>query len=52
MINHINSYSRSNLGNHSPYEMFKLFYGKDVLDALGAKLIPPNDITLLPELLK
>lgn len=52
MMNHINSYHRLNLGNHSPYEMFRLFYGQDILDALGANLISPNDITLRPELLK
>jgi len=52
MMNHINSYHRANLGNHSPYEMFRLFYGQHILDALGAELISPNDITLRPELLK
>lgn len=52
MMNHINSYHRLNLGNHSPYEMFRLFYGQDIIDALGASLISPNDITLRPELLK
>lgn len=52
MMNHINSYHRANLGNRSPYEIFRLFYGQDVLDTLGANLISPNDITLRPELLK
>lgn len=52
MMNHINSYRRANLGDNSPYEMFRLFYGQEVLDALGAALIHPNDITLHPELLK
>ena len=52
MMNHINSYHRANLGNHSPYEMFRLFYGQKILDALGAVFISPNDITLRPSLLK
>lgn len=52
MMNHINSYTRANLGNRSPYEMFRFFYGQEILDALGAALISPNDITLRPELLK
>jgi hypothetical protein len=52
MMNNINSYHRLNLGNHSPYDMFRLFYGQDILDALGVTLISPNDITLRPELLK
>lgn len=52
MMNHINSYTRANLGNRSPYEMFRFFYGQEILDVLGAKLICPNDIILRPELLK
>ncbi len=52
MMNHINSYTRGNLGDHSPYEMFRLFYGQEVLDLLDAELIQPNDVTLRPELLK
>lgn len=52
MMNHINSYTRANLGDHSPYEMFRMFYGQEILDLLGAVLIPANEITLRPELLK
>lgn len=52
MMNHVNSYRRANLGDRSPYEVFGLFYGQKILDALGAVLISPNDITLRPELLK
>lgn len=52
MMNHINSYSRANLGNHSPYEMFRFFYGQEILEVLGAARIPPNDILLRPKLLK
>lgn len=52
MMNHINSYKRENLAWRSPYEIFEFFYGRDVLDKLGAELISPNDIVLLPSLLK
>lgn len=52
MMDHINSYARANLGNRSPYEMFRLFYGQEILEVLGAHFISPNDITLRPELLK
>lgn len=52
MMNHINSYARQNLGNRSPYEIFRYFYGQDILDALGATLIPPDEIMLRPELLR
>ena len=52
MIDHINSYTRANLGNRSPYEMFRFFYGQEILEVLGAHFICPNDILLRPELLK
>lgn len=52
MMNHINSYSRASLGNHSPYEVFRMFYGQEILEILGAHFIYPNDVTLRPELLK
>ena len=52
MMDHINSYKRENLGDKSPYEVFKLFYGQRTLDLLGAHLIPPNEIILKPKLLK
>lgn len=52
MMDHINSYKRENLAWNSPYEIFRLFYGQNTLDALGANLISPNDITLTPSLLK
>lgn len=52
MMNHINSYSRNKLHNLTPYEMFRTFHGIEVLEKLGAVLIPPNDIILHPALLK
>lgn len=52
MMNHINSYSRANLGNKSPYEVFAALYGEDVLSRMGAKLIPPDKVILRPSLLK
>lgn len=52
MMNHINSYSRPELGDKSPYAMFRFCYGKRCLDKLGIHFIKPNDIVLKPELLK
>ncbi len=52
MMDYINSYSRASLGGHSPCEVFRMFYGQEVLDLLDAHFISPNDITLRPELLK
>lgn len=34
---------------HSSYEVFRMFYGQEILDILGTHLIFPNDITLRPE---
>lgn len=52
MMDHINSYSRPELGDKTPYEMFEFYYGKNVLDLLGVKRISPNKIILKPSLLK
>lgn len=46
MMDNINSYCRSSLGNKSPYEMFSFIYGKEILDLLGCHFIPPQDVTL------
>ena len=51
MMDHVNSYTRANLGDHSPYEMFGTIYGQEILDTLGATRISPTDIVLRPELL-
>jgi IS30 family transposase len=52
MMSHINSYSREKLNNKSPFDMFGFFYGYDVLEKLGIRRIPANEILLKPSLLK
>lgn len=52
MMNHINSYGRKRLNNQSPQQIFSLLYKKVTLEKLEAWLIPPNEITLSPNLLK
>lgn len=52
MMDHINSYSRPDLGDKSPYEMFEFYYGHEILDLLGVHKISPNEIVLKPDLLK
>jgi IS30 family transposase len=52
MMNHINSYTRANLGDKSPYEVFADLYGNEPLRRLGAELIPSDEVTLRPSLLK
>lgn len=52
MMNHINSYSRPNLNDKTPYKTFKFMFGEEAIKKLGSKLIHPNDINLTPSLLK
>jgi len=52
MMDHINSYTRKNLGNRSAYEVFNFLYGEDVLAKLNCTIIPADSITLKPRLLK
>jgi IS30 family transposase len=52
MMNHINSYSRQNLGDKTPYAVFAALYGEEVLKKMGADLINPDKVTLHPSLLK
>lgn len=52
MMDHINSYSRPNLNDKTPYDVFKFLFGEDIIKKLGSKLIPPNEICLKPSLLK
>jgi len=52
MMNHINSYGRNNLGDKTPYEVFASLYGEEILRKMGATLIPADEVTLHPSLLK
>ena len=52
MMSHINSYSRKNLGNRSPYDIFAEQYGAEVLKKLGIMRIPADEVCLKPSLLR
>lgn len=52
MMSHINSYSRKNLGDKSPYDVFSFQYGEDILKIFNLKKIPADEINLTPALLK
>lgn len=52
MTSHINSYSRGKLGDRTPYDLFGFLYGEGVLEKLGLRRIPANEILLTPSLLK
>ena len=51
ILSHINSYSRPILGNKTPYELFSLLYGEEVLEKFGIRRIPANNIVLKPRLI-
>lgn len=52
LMSHINSYGRKKLNDKSPYSVFKLMYGQDVVRKLGIEKIAADDINLTPSLLK
>lgn len=52
MMNHINSYPRKKFGDKTPYEIFKTFYGQDILKKLDVTPISPDNVILQPTLLK
>lgn len=51
MMSHINSYKRKILNDCSPYQLFSLIYGKEILDKLNIAEIPSNRINLTTSLL-
>lgn len=52
MMSHINCSPRESLNDVSPYDLFRVIYGEEVLSSLGIRYIPPDSITLKPALLK
>lgn len=52
MMSHINAYVRQKLNFRTPYETFSFCYGEETLLALGIYKTTPEDIILLPELLR
>jgi len=52
MMSHINSYSREKLNDKAPFEMFTFLYGQGILEKLGLRIIPSNEIILKPHLLR
>jgi IS30 family transposase len=52
MMSHINSYVRPSYGDMTPLARFGATFGQKLLDALGIKEIPAEEINLTPGLLK
>jgi hypothetical protein len=50
-MSHINSYRKASLNNKTAIELFTLIYGEEALEKLNIKLIPGNEVILLPDLL-
>ena len=52
IVNHMNSYARKNLEGATPYQLALKKYGPKILEALQIKFIPPDEVTMSPDLLK
>ena len=50
-LSHINSYTRPALNDKAPFDLFSFTYGPALLEKLGQRRIPANDILLKPSLL-
>lgn len=48
MINHINSTARESLNGHTPYQLAKILYPKEVLKKLNLTMVPATEIQLPP----
>lgn len=51
MLSHVNSFARKSLNDTAAITLFETIYGKDILPKLNIKLISPNAVCLLPELI-
>jgi hypothetical protein len=51
IFSHVNSVSRAIYNGKTPYELFSFLYGKHILDTLGLKRIPPEQVIQSPALL-
>lgn len=55
LMSHVNSNPRASLGGKSPIQMLRFVYGDDdadaLLDALGIREVPRDELTLKPEIL-
>ncbi len=51
MLSHLNSFARKSLNDIPAITLFDTLYGKDILEKLSIKLILPNEVRLLPELI-
>ena len=50
IVSHLNCQVRKSLNNKTPFDLFELIYGKEVLKKLNIKSVPPQDVELTPVL--
>lgn len=50
-LSHINSMARKSLNDKPAIKLFETIYGEGILDTLGIRLVPLNDVNLTPGLL-
>ena len=50
IVSHLNCQVRKSLNDKTPFELFELIYGKEVLKKLNIKAVPPQDVELTPSL--
>jgi len=52
MMNHINSYPRKKWNGRAPIDLFLEIYGQETAGLLGLERIPPEEVKLIPKLLR
>lgn len=52
LMNHINNEARDSLNGHSPFTLSQLLLDKKLHEVLNLKKIEPDEVTLIPSLLK
>ena len=50
ILSHLNCHIRKSLNDKTPFDLFELIYGKEVLDKLNIESVPPQDVELTPNL--
>lgn len=52
ITSNVNSYKRKSTDYSTPLELFRAYFGPEILDKLNISLIEPNLVTLTPDLIK
>ena len=50
IVSHLNCLVRKSLNDKTPFELFELIYGKEVLKKLNIEAVPPQNVELTPSL--